>query len=91
MKTAEEWEQYGHDNEGVWGYETIANHSDRIAFVEAIQADARKADAALIKQLGEALDILRSLGRNECPDLEQSLAIEDATSAYNNYLRERGE
>lgn len=46
---------------------------------------------ALIKQLGEALDILRSLGRNECPDLEQSLAIEDATSAYNNYLRERGE
>ena len=92
MKTAEEWEQYGHDNEGVWGYETIANHSDRIAFIETIQADARKADAALIKQLGEALGKAHHAihYQREVSSAEYA-GIAAASEAYNNYLRERGE
>lgn len=45
MRSAEEWEQHGHDFDGVWGFDTIANKNDRLSFIEAIQADAIAAHA----------------------------------------------
>lgn len=75
MKTAEEWIELAAIEYSKHG------QKNRLDFIRAIQQDAQQ--AALIKQLGEAL-------LTHCPMCRDS-AVRDAIDAYNNYLRERGE